>query len=321
MAFTLADSFTYLQSAYNVVLAASVAEVKEEIPTAVSEHSVSVEYSEGVSSIIIVVRVAVEGWQEFIVTNRIDAKDGKIVRASASQKATIVDTEGMYGEQGAVIMGEVEMLYEYAYTFDTELFNSITPCEITAPTSDSINIDFNVAGKFEMWGNTSIQGDKTGKELFEAAYNDAFGEWNEESYSFDKWYLDEACTKEFNPSDCTVEELRMIEDLYTPSITVSQGYSLVVENSREENKLSLAYKIVEGTGMFFFGASNDRARYPQMHEAGGNVWFNIDDCDEFLVNGEKTTVNEWICEGGKIYYVERVEYYEDEDYNFFDFVG
>ena len=93
---------------------------------------------------------------------------------------------------------------------------------------------------------------------------------------------------------------------------------MVVESSREENKLSLAYKIVEGTGMFFFGASSDKSRHPEMLEAGRDICFNIDDCDEFLVNGEKTTQNEWICEGGKIYYVERVEYYQDEDYNLFE---
>ncbi|MBE7068048.1 MAG: hypothetical protein E7381_01965 [Clostridiales bacterium] len=320
-AFTLAENFASVQSAYDTVATASLAQLQEEYPTMQGGAEVSVEQTDGVSVLQVSLNSSITGEEarDMTTTYRFSAKDGKIVGIEMKAEGTFVDTEGHYGEEGEEVSIESLISFAYEYSFDQELFDSITPCEPSEEESnESVSIDFHVAGQFYMHGYAGNIEGRTAEELFDNALRDAFAyQWEDGSYSFDKWYLDEACTQEFVLSEYTAEELAEIEDLYAKTVTISDGYALVAEDYVEENKQSLAYQIVEGTGMSFGGKSNMKHE-PRMIPAGNSVSYSMEGYDELRVNGESTTETTWTCESGKVYFVERVRYYKDEDFNLFE---
>ena len=312
--FTLAESYAELVAAYETVEASSLAVFADEM---MGTGNVTVAVSQNGERYTLAIEMDAEmrdgetsysGYYDV----RYVVEDGKVAEVSAAMGIETVD-----GEETEPYAVQVGFYWDYA--FDEEIFNSVE-VPSTVEESSYIHIDFMYHGQHGHEEGVEVDYSKTAAELFAEMEKD-WGRFNNAQpveYTVEGWYLDENYTQRFDPSSMTIDELFEVEKLYGKDFSFTDGYALVIENTKEIESYSREYQIVKDNN-FMSGYSGSSGIYPYFMRSGEVYTFGSYK-DEVYVNGEKITADSFTYESGKVYDIVYVYYLTDAEYNIFEFL-
>lgn len=241
-------SFSQIKNAYNGVGNDIAKKVKEVDPNGSCTWTASASMNGGAYMITTALQMQMQdegmgGTLKSSQIMKVVAKDGKLTQLNGEYEAQLL-------VDGVVTASETEKVnVNISYAFDQAGYDALedkldmttTP---TRNTIDYISLKFNVDGKVLAEEEISIykETDMTTAEAFGYLTNNS----TLNAMNIDGWYIDAECTKPFDPTATSLEELALLGTVYTKNATVKEGTALIFFCRDKEHGLGTAYGWVFG---------------------------------------------------------------------------
>ena len=262
---------------------------------------------------------------ECVFVREFSCNDGKIsatkIDIAIEDKSDDVDKSKYY-----VVKREMEASYSFEYSFDEKGYDAIEVSLPTDPTDiyetyayESNMVKINMGGiEYDEYvtADSTVDGMlEQLKESIESGYVDFEGENMIKCVNVKGFYKDQALTQKITASNITPEQMVKLESIYV-DYEIRDGYAIVSHERETKMNVSRIYEIIYAE--LFYGAS--AYERGNIVRAGENIYISFEaerGADiKVTLNGVETTAETLVAESGKIYVINKISIFGDEDLGF-----